>query len=205
MEENEAVSEEQPQPYNPLDQTRLGESIVAALIDQPCVPLPPPKRFRGAGLYALHYQGDFPAYAPISSASCETPIYVGKAEPSGRRIGLRGIGTESRLYSRIRKHADSIDNATNLARNDFRCRYLLVDDIWIPLGETLLIERFRPLWNVAVEGFGLNDPGGRRHGGDRSDWDEIHPGRPWRDKMRRKREPEEILEAIRRHLDERND
>ena len=129
----------------------------------------------------------------------------GQGGALGAQNRLRGIGTESRLYSRIRKHADSIDNATNLARDDFRCRYLLVDDIWIPLGETLLIERFRPLWNVAVEGFGLNDPGSRRHGGDRSDWDEIHPGRPWRDKMQRKREPAEILDSIRRHLDERSD
>ncbi len=198
------MSEDQPPPYNPLDQTRLGESIVAALLEQPCVPLPPANRFRGAGLYALYYQGDFPAYVPVSSASCETPIYVGKAEPSGRRIGLRGIRTASQLYNRLKKHADSIDNATNLTRDDFRCRYLLVDDIWIPLGETLLIERFRPLWNVAVEGFGLNEPGSRRHGGNRSAWDEIHPGRPWRDKMRQKQEPAEILEEIRHHLDERS-
>ena len=33
--------------------------------------------------------------------------------------------------------------AENLDVDDFECRYLIVDDIWIPLGETLLIGRFK--------------------------------------------------------------
>lgn len=197
------MSTQEEQPYNPLDRTRLGESIVTALLDQPCLPLPPDP-FQGVGIYTLYYQGDFEPYQPISSDECERPIYVGKAEPKGRRTGLpstsRAVGR--RLFERLRKHASSVASATNLQLEDFRCKYLLVEDLWIPLGETLLIARFRPLWNVAVEGFGINDPGGGRYGSDRSDWDELHPGRPWRDKMKKKSEPEEILTAIREHLEE---
>lgn len=175
---------------------------MTALLERPCGPLPPADRFRGSGIYALYYTGEFPPYTRISSKNCDVPIYVGKAEPPGRRIGLRGIEAQIRrsLYNRLKKHGDSINSAENLRLDDFRCRYLLVEDLWIPLGETLLIERFRPLWNVAVEGFGLNDPGSRRHGGDRSDWDELHPGRSWREHMRQKRTADAIEEDIRRHL-----
>ena len=200
------MNDQENQLYNPLDRTRLGESIVTALLEQPCRPLPPDTPFQGVGIYALYYQGDFPPYEPVSSEDCEVPIYVGKAEPPGRRTGLPQVDglTGRRLYGRLSKHADSVNAATNLRLEDFRCRYLLVEDLWIPLGETLLIGRFRPLWNVAVEGFGLNDPGRRRYGGERSDWDEIHPGRRWRDQMVQKRQPEEISEAIRAHLEGRS-
>ena len=199
------MSDQESQLYNPLDRTRLGESIVTALLKQPCRPLPPDKPFQGVGIYALYYQGGFPAYEPISSPGCDTPIYVGKAEPRGRRTGLQQPEALSsrRLYGRLTQHARSVNLASNLRLQDFRCRYLLVEDLWIPLGETLLIGRFRPLWNVVVEGFGLNAPGRRRHGGERSDWDELHPGRPWRDQMVQKRQPEEIIEEIRAHLEER--
>jgi hypothetical protein len=48
---------------------------------------------------------------------------------------------------------------------------------WFPLGESLLIRQFRPLWNVVVEGFGNNPTGGPREGQKRSPWDTLHPGR----------------------------
>ena len=59
----------------------------------------------------------------------------------------------------------------------------MVDDIWIPLGENILIERFKPLWNQVIDGFGNNDPGGRRATQYRSHWDVLHPGRPWAVKL----------------------
>lgn len=149
-----------------------------------------------------YYQGDFPAYAPISTPGCERPIYVGSAAAAGSRAGAGGLEAQAgrRLFNRLNKHAQSIQAADNLELSDFRCRYLIVDDIWIPLGESLLIRRFQPLWNAVVHGFGLNDPGRHRYGGDRSDWDELHPGRAWRDAMRRKRSPDEILDQVRAHL-----
>jgi hypothetical protein len=83
----------------------------------------------------------------------------------------------------------------NLA--DFYCRYLVVDDIWIPLGESLIIQHFRPLWNVVVEGFGNHDPGKGRHAGKRPSWDILHPGRPWANRCAPAKLTEnEILELI---------
>lgn len=175
-----------------------------ALLEQPCRSLPPGAGFVGVGIYALYYQGDFAAYGPVSSPNCETPIYVGRALPTGSRTGLGGLDVRvgRQLYTRLAKHAESITAVENLELDDFRCRYLIVDDIWIPLGESLLIARFQPVWNAVVHGFGLNDPGRHRYGGDRSDWDEIHPGRAWRDAMRRKRPATEILEEVGAHLTE---
>lgn len=76
-------------------------------------------------------------------------------------------------------------------------RYLVVEDIWIPLGEALLISMFSPLWNKLVDGFGNHDPGAGRYSQQRSAWDEIHPGRPWAKKLRpNSRSKEEILKTI---------
>ena len=41
---------------------------------------------------------------------------------------------------------------------------LSVDDIWIPLTESLLIERFKLVWNRVLDGFGNQDPGKERNG-----------------------------------------
>lgn len=42
----------------------------------------------------------------------------------------------------------------SLKVKDFQCRFLIVDDIWIPLGESLLIAKFAPIWNTLIDGFG---------------------------------------------------
>ncbi len=134
--------------------------------------------FEGAGIYALYYNGDFPAYSPISGK--ETPIYVGKAIPKGARKGRAGPGAApgNVLYQRLKEHTRSIAQVSNLRLEHFLCRYLVVEDIWIPLGEKLLIERFAPLWNTVVDGFGIHEPGKGRHQQQCSLWDVIHPGRP---------------------------
>ena len=117
--------------------------------------------------------------------SVQIPIYVGKAVPAGAR---KGITTESQkvtrvLYKRIQEHYKSIESTNNLNVNDFQCRYLIVDDIWIPLGESVMINKYKPLWNIIVEGFGNHDPGSGRRNQKRSAWDELHPGRSWAEKL----------------------
>lgn len=157
----------------------LAGSIEREVLSRPCVPLPPPP-FEGAGSYAIYYSGDFPAYAPISSPECERPIYVGKAVPPGGRRGGFLIAPPGRVLSRrLHEHAESIQQAENLDLRDFQCRYLVVEDIWIPLGEALLISHFQPVWNRVVDGFGKHPSGAGRRAGRRSSWDELHPGRPW--------------------------
>jgi hypothetical protein len=168
------------QPFNPLDRLALAQSIQRELLSRPCESLPPPLPFEGAGVYAIYYSGDFPAYEPIASDECERPIYVGKAVPPGsRRGGFLDAPAGRALYNRLREHAESVMQATNLDGNHFRCRYLVVEDIWIPLGETILISHARPVWNFIVDGFGKHAPGRGREAGRRSLWDELHPGRPW--------------------------
>jgi hypothetical protein len=114
------------------------------------------------------------------------PIYIGKAIPSGGRKGAAIFSdiTGRYLWNRLREHADTINSVANLRVEDFRCRYLRVDDIWIPLGETLLIAHFRPVWNLALDGFGNHDPGSGRYSGLRPLWDVLHPGRAWANKCR---------------------
>ncbi len=171
-------------PFNPLDKLRLGESVANALLKRPVGPLPPNERFDGAGIYAIYYTGDVPFYKVLTERNqrdqYDLPIYVGKAVPPGARKGGFGLDTApgSVLWNRLSEHSQSLQ-AVNLNLQHFACRYLIADDIWIPLGENLLIEMFRPLWNVVVTGFGNHDPGKGRRGQEKSAWDTLHPGRPW--------------------------
>lgn len=174
--------------YNPLDKINLGKSVADALLEQPVHPLDAIPAFEGAGIYVLYYQGPFPAYAPIAAANVEEarwPIYIGKAIPSGGRKGasLTASARGTPLYKRLAEHRDTIREVEHgsgtLAVADFQARYLTVDDIWIPLGESLLIARFRPIWNRALDGFGNHDPGKGRYNGLRPLWDHLHPGRGW--------------------------
>lgn len=178
--------------YNPLDKTNLGTSVAEALLAQPLAPLEGLGSFTGAGIYAIYYHGPFPAYKAIRSlkGGLEIPIYVGKAVPAGARKGDFALEADpgSVLFKRLREHADSIRVTSNLDIRDFHCRYLVVDDIWIPLGEALLITRFSPLWNKLIDGFGNHDPGSGRHAGMRPRWDTLHPGRKWALKLRDRHE-----------------
>lgn len=189
-------------PYNPLDYANLGQSVADALLTRPIVPLPHSgpganlAPFGGAGIYAIYYTGNFAPYAPLAArnraGNFELPIYVGKAVPSGARKGGRGGSARGLpLFKRLSEHAASIAQARNLDLIDFHCRYLVVEDIWIPLGESLLIERYQPLWNVIVDGFGNHDPGSGRHSGQRPLWDVVHEGRPWAERLR----PNQRLES----------
>ncbi len=174
-------------PFNPLDKRNLGVSVAQALLARPVLPLAALAPFTGAGIYAIYYAGGYAPYQILAAANQSAvapfsrPIYVGKAVPEGARKGGFGLDLPAGavLFSRLNEHAMSIRQAQNLDLRDFSCRYLVVDDIWIPLGEALLIQSFSPLWNKLVEGFGNHDPGSGRVGQKRSPWDTIHPGRSW--------------------------
>lgn len=172
-------------PFNPLDKANLGVSVADALIARPPSELPPKTPFEGAGVYAIYYFGDCLLYKQISSENREgqlrRPIYVGKAVPKGARKGGYGLNNPpgTVLYDRLSEHASSIRDVKSLNLADFACRYLIVDDVWIPLGESLLIERFSPLWNLVIDGFGNHNPGSGRYEQRRSRWDTLHPGRSW--------------------------
>lgn len=197
-------------PFNPLDKIHLGESIRDALLQQPVHPMPPEQRFEGAGIYALYYAGPFPAYQVISrensGGECNLPIYVGKAVPEGSRKGglLSNPKRTYTLHKRIGDHCGSINEASNLDVDDFCFRYLTVEDIWIPLGEALLIDTFAPLWNKVVDGFGIHTPGGNRRQRT-SAWDTLHPGRSFVQRVNllpNPKSPDELRKEVERYLED---
>ena len=169
-----------PEKFDPLRLDILSENLRHALDSRPCVPFPPSERFAGAGLYALYYKGSNPLYTRLRDH--DIPIYVGKAEAGNSSYGDPSGEDRPKLYDRIAKHAHSVqevaDAGGNLLTEDFKVRYLLLDDVWIVLGERALLRAYAPvLWNTIMPGFGGNPPGTARQNA-RSIWDTIHPGRP---------------------------
>ena len=174
-------------PFNPLERKHLGASVADALLATAAQPLGSVSSFIGAGIYAIYYIGELPCYQPLAAANrggkFALPIYVGKAVPKGARMG-GGAGEAGKdLHKRLKEHAESVNAAANLELDAFYCRYLVVEDIWIPLGESLLIAKFAPVWNSIVTGFGNHNPGSGRHAGARPLWDQLHPGRLWAAKL----------------------
>lgn len=201
-------------PYNPLAKDNLGVSVREALLKRPVAPMSEllvkhkskhVNKFFGAGIYAIYYVGDFPAYKPVSDQNQDekfsTPIYVGRAVPKGSRKGgvIVGIEKTVALFDRLKIHAQSIQEVTNLDLADFFFRWLEVDDIWIPLGETYMIERFQPVWNKKLDGFGNKTPGVRRKDQYMSPWDTVHPGRSYVSKLKLPANPktaEQLIQLI---------
>ena len=91
---------------------------------------------------------------------------------------MEGQGQRA-MRDRLSNHGCSIDAATNLNIDDFLCRFLAVVPVWVTLAERFLIDYYRPVWNIGVDGFGNNPQGQNRATGDRSWWDTLHPGRSW--------------------------
>lgn len=191
-------------PYNPLEKENLGKSVAEAMLHQSALPLADLQSFYGAGIYALYYQGRFASYSKLArinrTQGATVPIYVGKAIPPGGRKGgmpepdVISAKPTKALFKRLTEHAESI-RATDLKIEDFSCRYLVVDDIWIPLGESLLITRFSPLWNILLDGFGNHDPGAGRYNGYIPKWDVLHPGRAWAPRCRPRNETAKQIAA----------
>jgi len=195
-------------PFNPLDKRNLGESVADKLLEMAAQPLPP-ESFVGAGVYAIYYTGSFCAYTRLSKVNRDgqfrCPIYVGKAVPAGARKGGLGLDVEhgQALWKRLSEHSESVKAAQNLDIADFFCRFLVVDDIWIPLAESMLIERFKPVWNRVLDGFGNHDPGKGRYQGMMPQWDCLHPGRAWAARLQPcANTAEQLAERVERYLAE---
>ena len=190
-----------PEPFNPLDKRNLGISIADAVFKQDVHSLKNLPTFNGAGVYAIYYNGYFDLYCTISQknqSDFTQPIYVGKAVPAGARKGgfdLDVMGGDY-LYKRLGEHKKSIEAVDNLDIDDFHCRFLLLDDIWIHLGESLLIEKTRPVWNIVLDGFGNHDPGSGRYNQQKSAWDIIHTGRKWAEKLQEGKSKNDIAKLL---------
>lgn len=198
------------EPYDPLKKVHLAENVAGALVAQAVVEFGKLKPIGGGGIYAIYYTGPFPAYAALVAADAAAPftipIYVGKAVPEGARTGgteevtssLTGAAPVRRkrtLHERLSEHRNSIRKVTNLEVTDFHCRRLVVEPMWIALGEALMISRTFPVWNSLVSGFGNHDQGSGRDKQVRSRWDTIHPGRPAPLKLEARSETAEDIAA----------
>ncbi|KOR32874.1 restriction endonuclease [Achromatium sp. WMS3] len=158
----------------------------------PVHPLPPPKKFLGTGVYALYYIGNngiYSRYTELNRLSYDFPIYVGKAVPEGwrqSRISDSETTQSTELYRRLKEHSRSISAGNGLDLEDFTCRFVIFENEgsdMIGSIEAALIKLKRPLWNSCVDGFGNHDPGKGRYEQARSDWDVIHEGRAWADRL----------------------
>lgn len=192
--------------FNPLNVPNVAFTLALELTQQPLEELPPAKVGfpTGAGVYALYYLGKFPAYKRLATVNhannCSQPIYIGKAVREGARQGLDFSPIRAQaVLKRLQNHCKSIELSENLNLNDFRCRYLVVEDAFIALAESTLISVFRPLWNQVIDGFGNNPTGAPRQGQAVSNWDVVHPGRN-RGLGKAKVGVQALLQAIEVHL-----
>lgn len=161
------------------------EDALEFFVNTPLHPLPPTSRFIGPGVYGLYNLGDFRDYLQLVARNrpeIRYPIYVGKAVPMGWRTGRFGKKDQADLFGRLREHARSIEQAINLNLDDFQCRFMILkgieSDLIAPI-EAALIRKYSPLWNQTVAGFGLHHVGNKRFNQKRTQWDTLHPGRSW--------------------------
>lgn len=169
------------EPFDPLAVENVGVTLAVEFLEQPLHALPPPTPFPGAGVYALYYSGSHPAYIGLRRLEAERrgwmyPVYIGSAVRENARQGFNPrSSSRTRIFGRLRDHANSIAQAPNLDLLDFRCRFLVLTDAYITLAESVMITTFRPAWNGM--GFGSKVVGGARMSGQPSPWDSLHPGR----------------------------
>ncbi|MGL5905838.1 MAG: Eco29kI family restriction endonuclease [Shewanella sp.] len=172
--------------------------------------LPPSENFVGSGVYALYYTGKnafYSRYSEINRLSYDCPIYVGKAVPKGwrqSRVSDAMKNKSNELYSRLKEHSRSILSCENLKITDFSCRFVIFEQDssdMISSIEASLIKINSPLWNSCLDGFGNHDPGKGRYEQARSDWDVLHSGRIWAERL--KGQPNNmnyIIENVNAHL-----
>jgi hypothetical protein len=213
-----------PMPENVFDPTTpdvAAWTVVLALVAQERVPLAHILPEYGAGVYALYYRGEHPAYSAFSGT--ETPIYVGKADPkrsAGADVRTHGATLSSRLLDHRRqigmaaKYAAEYEAELQAAGlsplhvEDFDCRKLVCAPGIQLTAEARLISLFRPLWNSDFNvAYGVSKHGDVQRKHPKSPWDVLHPGRPWAtgldehgNPFPNQDTPETVVQRIRSHL-----
>lgn len=190
--------------FDPSNPNVVGRIVGITTIAQARKPLATVERFYGSGVYAIYYNGDFPAYEAISKQ--EHPIYVGKADPADPS-SKTAMEQGDRLSGRLNEHRKNIAKATTtLQLKDFEYRAVVVQSGWQNSAETYLIDLFKPIWNNEVGicyGFGKHGDAPETRANLRSPWDTLHHGRDWAHRdpnMKDARPAERIVEDIRQHL-----
>lgn len=175
--------------FDPGNPDTAGRLVALALLAQERVPLERIARTYGSGVYAIYYEGDHPAYIPVSKT--ETPLYVGKADPKlpdARTSREQG----PQLYGRLADHRRMIRTVGDYAKlqsmpnplriEDFHCRRLVCATNAQLVAERHLISAFNPIWNNEVGicwGISKHGDAAKTRKNKRSPWDVLHPGRIW--------------------------
>lgn len=166
--------------FDPSNPKVVGRFVALAMVAQDRHPLSAIPKFYGSGVYAIYYNGTFPAYQSISGT--ETPIYVGQAAPA---LSNARTPTDqgAKLSGRLSDHRKNIGKATTtLDLADFEFRSLVVQSGWETAAEDYLIHLFRPIWNSETNilyGLGKHGDSATTRANKRSPWDTLHPGRAW--------------------------
>lgn len=166
--------------FDPSNPKVVGRFVALALVAQDRHPLAEIPKSYGSGVYAIYYNGSFPAYQSISGT--ETPIYVGQAAPAVSNARTP-IEQGAKLSGRLNDHRKNISKASStLELADFEFRSLVVQSGWETAAEDYLIHLFRPIWNSETSilyGLGKHGDSATTRANKRSPWDTLHPGRAW--------------------------
>lgn len=188
--------------FDPSNPKVVGRFVSLALVAQQRHPLSEIPRSYGSGIYAIYYNGSFPAYAPISGS--ETPIYVGQAAPAMNNARTP-LEQGPRLCGRLSDHKKNIGTATStLELDDFEFRSLVVQSGWESAAEDYMIHLFRPIWNSEtgiLYGLGKHGDDAKTRANKRSPWDTMHPGRKWAEKSEMDAKTHDTIEGeLHRHF-----
>lgn len=164
-----------------------------------------PQRVEGSGVYALYYTGDFHLYdeiAKVNQPKLCYPVYIGKTSPSFHKTHI-----DYSLSYRIAKHHESVSYVNNLKVSDLKNKFLIVHPSMyqlIPALESYMINKYHPIWNTIMKGFGSTNISEGRKQHKKPVWDIIHPGRPWAvgrpdPKVNRKEVEQKIVQHITRY------
>ena len=113
-------------------------------------------------------------------------MWAKRCRPVGDKVGKWESKKNNKLYERLLQHSKSIQAVKNLETKDFVCRFMIFEgasEAMIAPVEAALIAKYRPLWNSVIDGFGNHNPGSKRFSGMVTQWDILHPGRKWAEKM----------------------
>jgi hypothetical protein len=99
-------------------------------------------------------------------------------------LNVRAAWEGRKLRNRLGQHERKLNASSDFKAEQFYARYLPADDLFTPIAERLMISGFHPVWNLVLDGFGVNQQGGRREAEQlRPAWHELHRGVPWAERM----------------------
>ena len=151
-------------------------------------------KFMGSGVYGIFYTPTENSFYK-NCTGLDRPIYVGKAVPPGWRNGRTTNKESYTLYKRLCEHAKSISQVDGLDIGNFLCKIMTIDSNLITAVESALIRRYRPIWNT-IGGFGNHNIGSTRRMQKISEFDLIHPGRPWANGVRDEERYDQVIGKI---------